>query len=421
MSPATTSRFNGYCVGCHNERLRTAGLELDQADLAAVDANAELWEKVVRKLRTGMMPPVGRPRPDQATRDGLVAWLESELDAVSGRTPNPGRGDSLRRLSRTEYRNAIRDLLALEVDVAELLPADDSSGGFDNASLGGLDPGRMEAYLLAARKVSRLAVGAPVRPTSHTFVVPSDLTQNRHVVGLPLGTRGGTVVPFTFPLDAEYDIDITLGRDFLQLFSTAPAGLSEPHDVVVTLDGKVVHTSRLAPAPLPAFLTRAAADEQGAGGQEPPERPPDLYQSNQDDSSGGPDVSIRLPVEAGERKLGVAFVAKGSKLIEQHLEPFERPHVAQGEDQRPEPVVETVEITGPFQAVHGQTDTASRRRIFSCRPQSRDDEVECAVAILGRLARRAYRRPVTPSDLDDLLAFYREGYEEGQDSPQGGF
>ena len=404
-----------YCVGCHNERLRTGGLMLDQAELANVGADAELWEKVVRKLRAGMMPPAGRPRPDPAPRDGLVAWLESELDQAAETNPNPGRVDGLRRLSRTEYRNAIRDLLALVVDVAELLPADDSSGGFDNASLGGLDPGRMEAYLLAARKVSRLAVGAAARPTSHTFVVPSDLTQNRHIAGLPFGTRGGVLVPFTFPRDAEYDIDITLGRDFLQLGLVGPAGLTEPHDIVVTLDGEIVHTELLEAPPLPSRRSRAGDTQDPVDGQV------DLYGSNDDDKGGGPDVSVRLSVQAGQRGLGVAFIAKGSRLIEQHQEPFERPHVAQGEDQRPEPIVQTVEITGPFQASDARTDTASRQRIFACRPASRLQETDCATAILGNLARRAYRRPVTESDLDDLLVFYREGYAAGQRYSEGGF
>ena len=398
-----------YCFGCHNERLRTADLMLDQADITDVGAAPELWEKVVRKLRAGMMPPAGRPRPDQARRDGLVAWLESELDRAAVRSPNPGRVDGLRRLSRTEYRNAVRDLLALDVDVAELLPADDSSGGFDNASLGGLDPGRMESYLLAARKVSRLAVGAAVRPVSRTFVVPSDLTQNRHIEGLPFGTRGGAVVPFTFPASGAYDIDIMLGRDFLQLGLVGPAGISEPHDLVITLDGEIVHTTRLEPPSMPS--------SQGAGDDEQA----DLYASNEDDTGGGPDISARLTVQAGKHALGVAFVDKGSKLIEQHQQPFERPHVAQGEDQRPEPVLETVEITGPFEVSGARADTASRRRIFSCRPASRGGETDCARTILTTLATRAYRRPATEEDLDDLLTFYREGYAEGQSAPEGGF
>ncbi len=399
-----------YCVGCHNDRLRTAGLALDRADLAAVGADPELWEKVLRKLRAGMMPPAGRPRPKPAARDGLVAWLQSELDRAALRNPHPGRVDGLRRLSRTEYRNAIRDLLALDVDVAELLPADDSSGGFDNASLGGLDPGRLEDFLLAARKVSRLAVAAPARPMSRTVVVPSDFTQSRHVSGLPFGTRGGVLVPFAFPSSGEYDIDITLGRDFLQLFATGPAGLSEPHDLVVTLDGELVHTARLEP-PAPPGRRRAGGDAAAAA----------PYASAADDTSGRRDVSVRVAVSAGRRRLGVAFADKGARLVEQHLEPFERPHVAQGEDQRSAPVVETVEITGPFAAMPSRPDTVSRRRIFACRPAARSEEEDCARTILATLARRAYRRPVSASDVDALLAFYRQGYAAGRATPAGGF
>ena len=410
--------LNRYCVGCHNERLKTAGLMLDQADLGDVSTDAELWEKVVRKLRAGMMPPVGRPRPDKAMLDGMVSWLETELDQAAAFNPNPGRVDGLRRLSRTEYRNVIRDLLALEVDAADLLPADDSSGGFDNASLGGLDPGRLEAYLLAARKVSRVAVGATIRPTSNTVVVPSDLTQDHHVAGLPFGTRGGALVPHVFPLDADYEIDVTLGRDFLQLGLTGPAGLTEPHDVVITLDGKLVHQVRLEPLQQPSKQnTTAGASQDPAALKEA------LYAATENEKkSGGPDLRVRLPVKAGQRMLGVSFVSKGSRLAEQHQQPFSRPHVAQGEDQRRQPVVQTVKITGPFD-VNGArpADTPSRRRIFVCRPTSSADETDCAKTILETLARRAYRRPVTETDLEGLLAFYNEGYTEGQASAEGGF
>ena len=407
-----------YCVGCHNERLQTADLMLDQADVSDVSVDAELWEKVVRKLRAGMMPPVGRPRPDTAMHDGLVSWLETELDQAAALHPNPGRVDGLRRLGRAEYRNAIRDLLALEVDVADLLPPDDSSGGFDNASLGGLDPGRLEAYLLAARKVSRVAVGAAVRPTSNTVVVPSDLAQDQHIAGLPFGTRGGALVPYVFPLDAEYDIAITFGRDFLQLGLTGPAGLTEPHDVVVTLDGELVHKVSLEPLQMPS-----RPDATALGGQDPAALREALYAATKNEKKGtGPDASVRLPVQAGQRLLGVSFVSKGSRLAEQHQEPFSRPHVAQSEDQRTQPVVQAVEVTGPFEASGTRpADTPSRRRIFVCRPADPADETDCAKTILKQLARSAYRRPVTETDLEELLAFYHEGYAEGQPSAEGGF
>ena len=402
---AQRALLDRYCVGCHNERTKDsyAGLALDSVDLANVSEHTAILEKVVRKLRGGMMPPAGRPRPDPTVRDDLVSWIETELDRAAVLDPNPGRVDGLRRLSRTEYQNTIRDLLALEIDVADLLLADDSSGGFDNASLGGLDPGRLESYLSAAMKVSRLAVGAPVRPESHTIVVPSDLPQDHHIAGLPFGTRGGAVVPHNFPVDAEYDIDIELGRDFLQLFSTGPAGLSEPHDVVVTLDGTPVYDYHLEPPP-PRSRQRVA----------PALREEDTVQKA--------DVSVRVPVQAGRRMIGVAFVGKGSRLVEQHLEPFSRPHVAQGEDQRTQPVVQTIKITGPYETTGVRpADTPSRRRIFFCRPATAAGETDCARTILATLARRAYRRPVTETDIEQLLAFYDEGYDEGRARAEGGF
>ncbi|MCY4077020.1 MAG: DUF1587 domain-containing protein, partial [Acidobacteria bacterium] len=233
---AEQALLDRYCVTCHNDNLRTAGLTLDSVDAARVEDHAEIWEKVVGKLRAGMMPPAGRPRPDRETYARLTAFLETELDRAAAANPDPGRADALRRLNATEYRNAIRDLLDLEIDVAALLPADDSSAGFDNVSLGGLDPGRLERYLTAARRISRLAVGAPLRSAvADTFIVPSDLNQTGHVEGLPFGTRGGTTVRYTFPVDAHYELRVELGKSWN---SNRVGGLRRPHDVVITLDGE---------------------------------------------------------------------------------------------------------------------------------------------------------------------------------------
>ena len=203
-----------YCVGCHNDSARTAGLALDTLDVEHVGENAEAWEKVVRKLRGRMMPPPGRPRPDEATYDRMVSYLETSLDRSAAVHPNPGRTDTFRRLNRTEYQNAIRDLLALDVDVSALLPKDDVSHGFDNVGVGELSPTLLERYLAAAQKVSRLAVGSSApSPASHVVVLPADLTQEDHVDGLPFGTRGGALVRHTFPLDGAYEIQIRLSRD----------------------------------------------------------------------------------------------------------------------------------------------------------------------------------------------------------------
>ena len=242
---AERALLDRYCVSCHNDNLRTGGVALDTMDVANVGESAEVWEKVVKKLRAGMMPPAGRPRPDQESYVSLTAYLETALDRAAASNPDPGRSDALRRLNASEYRNAIRDLLHLEVDVTALLPADDSSAGFDNVSLGGLDPGRLERYLTAAHKISRLAVGAPVRSAvADTFVVPSDLNQTGHVEGLPFGTRGGSTVQYNFPVDAEYELRVELGKSWN---SNSVGGLRGPHDVVITVDGEPVTVITVTP------------------------------------------------------------------------------------------------------------------------------------------------------------------------------
>src|SRR5713101_239962 len=203
-----------YCVTCHNERLKTADLRLDRIDAANPGAEAEVWEKVVRKVHTGTMPPSNMPQLSQDDRRALLMWLETSLDAASAAKPNPGRTETLRRLNRTEYQNAVRDLLALDIDVNSLLPADESSYGFDNVTVGDLSPTLLDRYISAAEKVSRLAVGRPGRsPGGDTIRIQPDLTQEEHLDGLPLGTRGGAVVRYTFPLDGEYEIQIRLARD----------------------------------------------------------------------------------------------------------------------------------------------------------------------------------------------------------------
>ena len=382
-----------YCVTCHNDSLRTAGLTLEALDAGDPGARAETWEKVVLKLRAGMMPPPGRPRPDRATYDRLASFLEAGLDHAAAAAPDPGRSDALRRLNATEYQNAIRDLLDLEIDVADLLPADDSSAGFDNVGLGGLDAGRMERYLGAAQKVSRLAVGAPVpSAVADTFIVPSDLNQDRHVEGLPFGTRGGATFRYNFPVDAEYDVRVELGKSWN---SNRVGGLREPHDVVITLDGEPVRVLTVHP--------RSRRDPSRAS--------LDLY--DQPDRTADADLVVRVPVAAGARTVGAAFVSRGSGVIERHRQPFLKVHITVGGDQRTQPAVYSLTITGPHDST-GAGDTPSRRRIFTCRPApGGQDGRACAEDILTTLARRAYRRPATRADLDTLLAFYAEGSAAG--------
>ncbi len=381
-SPAShTALLEQYCVTCHNERLRDRGtvpVALDAVDLSTVPAQAELWEKVIRKLRTGSMPPMGRPRPDARVADSFAVFLETEIDRAAASHPNPGRTEPLHRLNRTEYQNAIRDLLALDIDAAKLVPADDQSYGFDNiAGVLKVSPTLLERYMGAAREISRLAVGASaITPAGETFRVVSDLSQYQHRDGLPFGTRGGVSVPYNFPVDGDYDIKLEL----LDLFAGAP--IREPHQLELSLDGEQIGLFHLAP--------RDPEADQGAA-----------YNS-------GPDaLEVRVPVTAGPRVVTATFIKKTDALAESVRQPFARPH-GEGDYLLYQPHLGTVAITGPFN-VTGVDDTPARRRIFVCRPSSPVEEGPCARKILSTLARRAYRRPVAENDLDDLVAFYNEG------------
>ena len=377
--------LNQYCVTCHNEGLRSRGtvpLELQTVDLTTVPAEAELWEKVIRKLRTGSMPPSGRPRPDRAAADSFATWLETEIDRVAAEHPNPGRTEPLHRLNRTEYQNAIRDLLALDIDAAMLVPADDQSYGFDNiAGVLKVSPTLLERYLTAAREISRLAVGAStMSPAGETFRVVSDLSQYQHRDGLPFGTRGGASVSYNFPRDGEYDIKVEL----LDLFAAAP--IREPHQLELSIDGERVTIFALTP--------RDRENDQGAA-----------Y------NSGPDELQVRVQVNAGPRVVTATFIKKTDALAESIRQPFARPH-GEGDYLLYQPHLGTVTITGPFN-VTGVDDTPARRRIFVCQPLNSAEEAPCARQILSTLARRAYRRPVTGTDLDDLLAFYAQGRDSG--------
>ncbi len=388
-----------YCVTCHNGRMRTAGLALDEHDVAAVAAAPAVWETVVRKLRAGAMPPSPRPRPDAASYDRFVGWLEAELDRHAAANPDPGRTEAFHRLNRTEYHHAVRDLLDLEIDVAELLPADGASYGFDNiAGVLGVSPTLLERYLAAARKIARVAVGRPApSATAEVFRLASDLPQDDWVAGMPFGTRGGGAFRHTFPEDAEYDFRVTLARnagDNLGVFEV-------PHTVEVSLDGVLVRT----------FLV----------GGPPPDGPRDgderrAWRDRQRNIDR--DWEFRLPVGAGPRELRVTFVRKTAAYPETLRQPYLRPYTSiTGGDTRVQPYLGSVTVTGPFAAAGGPPteETPSRRRIFACRPAAGAAEAEetaCARRIVSALARRAYRRPVTPADLDVLLGFFDQGRGE---------
>jgi hypothetical protein len=236
--------INRYCLGCHNDRTKTQDVSLTGLDVQNVGPHRQLWERVARKLRARAMPPAGAPRPDEAAYERFVTALESSLDRAAAANPDPGRTDTFRRLTRTEYQNAIRDLLALDVDVTDLLPKDDASYGFDNVGAVGLSPTLLERYLSAAQKVTRLAVGSPLpAPASRVVVLPVDLTQEEHIDGLPFGTRGGTTVAHTFPRDGDYEIQVRLVRNRNENVE----GLTEPHDIEIALDGQRLRVFTVTP------------------------------------------------------------------------------------------------------------------------------------------------------------------------------
>jgi hypothetical protein len=376
-----------YCVACHNQRTRAGGLTLDALDLAHVDAQPAVWEAVVRKVRTRAMPPQGMPRPDDATVASLTSWLTAELDRAAV-APNPGR-PRLRRLNRAEYGNVIRDLLAVEVDVRSLLPADDSAFGFDNnADLLVVSPSLLERYLSAADRVSALAVGDPsTAPGSETYHTRGDQSQSQQLEGLPLGTVGGIGVRHTFPLDGEYQFQVALTRTNLE----ATRGLELPHQLEIAIDGERVFLGTIG--------GEAEAGQTGTVTEK----------SDATDAR----LRVRVAVKAGPRLVTATFIRKIAENTNR-LRPFLRSN-AGTYDSTGRPHVKSLTVTGPFNPT-GPGDTPSRRRIFICRPTSpatATAEEACARRILTTLARRAYRRPVGEGDVAPLLTFYREGRRKG--------
>jgi hypothetical protein len=398
---ATLARF---CFDCHDDAERTADLSLESLDVADVGADAAPWEHVIRKLRTGMMPPHnGGPRPAPAQSAALVTWLEDELDRAAAAAPDPGRTVPFHRLNRTEYRNAVRDLLAVDVEVADLLPADDASYGFDNiAGVLKLSPLLLERYLGAADKISRLAVGTPSPFVEFdSFRIPDDRSQEHRLPGLPFGTRGGVRLDYTFPLDAEYLISAELARDLNESLPMYP----EPQVLEVSIDRQRVATFTLE-SPVPA----------ASGG----ERPRLSREQREAHERADESWAVRVPVRAGRREVTVAFLDKAGALVTRKREPFLHPFPRgfNMDEQRTGAYLRRVEISGPYDAA-GPGQTASRERIFICRPAAEMPEPtpesrECAAAIIAGLARRAFRRPVGEADVEPLLEFYRFGHNEAR-------
>jgi len=397
-----------YCFDCHNDIDRTADLTLVSLDIGHVAGDAATWEHVVRKLRTGMMPPHdGGPRPSPEQSAELAGFLEDELDRAWHDAPDPGRTVPFHRLNRSEYRNAVRDLLAVDMDVGDLLPGDDASYGFDN--IGGvlkLSPTLLERYLAAADKISRLAVGTPAAYVEFdSFRVPDDRSQEHRLPGLPFGTRGGLRIEYIFPENAEYTISAELARDLNESLPMYP----EPQVLEVSIDRERVAAFTLEPP------TPASAGGTGSAGGEPPRltrEQRDAYQR------ADADWRVRVPVEAGRREVTLTFLDGAGALVTQKQEPFLYPFPRgfNMDEQRTGAYLRHVEISGPYDAT-GPGMTASRERMFVCRPATADpaptsQSADCAGTILSTLARRAFRRPVESHELEPLVDFYRSGHED---------
>jgi hypothetical protein len=337
-----------YCVKCHNLDDYSGGLDLEGLDFAHAEANADVWEKVIRKVKAGMMPPAGQERPERATMDAFAVQLEQQIDSHADLHP---AAPALHRLNRNEYANAIRDIFGFDIDAAALLPQDDASEGFDNIASGlAISPALIQGYTSAAMKVSRWVVGdMTATESSKSWNAPADLAQDQHIEGMPLGTRGGLKVTHNFPLDAEYDFSIRAGGGFNRNTNIK---------TIVMLDGEELTV-------------------------------PDLR-------------SFRLPITAGEHELVVAVMDMKRPAGVNDI--YSVYNVAGG--------VNTVEIIGPFNPT-GPGQTASRERIFSCYPQSNDEERRCAEQIAVNIATQAFRAPVTLAELEPVMAFYEQGRQQG--------
>lgn len=382
-SPSLKSRqvVEKYCVTCHDPDSKKGSLDLAAILQNPVAKHSAEWERVIRRVNSRQMPPVGRERPDDPTLDAFTSELSDTLDRLAAGNPRPGRTDTFRRLNRTEYRNAIRDLLALDVDPSAWLPKDDAGHGFDNVTVGDLSPTLLDRYITAAQRISRLAIGSPDRGGfAAVYRVRPDLTQEEHVEGLPFGTRGGTLIQHSFPRSGEYEIQVRLTRDRNEEIE----GLRASHELVVLLDGKQV--ADFVVAPPVGHRNFETVDEH---------------------------LKVRIPVEAGPRRAGVTFIKKPGSLLETKRQPYNA-HFNMHRHPRLGPAVFQVTINGPS-GTGDPGSTPSRNRIFTCRPSTAeaDTETACAEKIISTLQRRAWRRPVTPGEIQRPMEFFRKGRDAG--------
>jgi hypothetical protein len=366
-----------YCITCHNDKTKIANFSMEKLDLAAAGDHPEVWEKVIRKLRAGVMPPAGMPRPPLASYEGLRDYLETEIDRKAAGRANPG-SVVLHRLNRTEYANVIRDLLDLDVDVATLLPPDDSARGFDNnAGSLTISPTLLEAYTTAATRIARMAIGYWKTPTESAYIAPGDTSQNEHIEGLPFGTRGGMLVRHVFPADGEYKFEV-------QNFGLGKYIPGEKLEFLI--DGERV------------YLT----DYVGVG----------LSQGMSGEGDGS--IEVTIPVKAGSHVVGVTFPADNYRPSLDLIKQYERKSLENNSVPQLQayPAIGLLRIQGPFTPERPE-DSRSMRKILTCRPANTDQEETCAKQILSTLTRKAYRRPTTPQDLEWAWGFYQEGRREG--------
>jgi hypothetical protein len=393
VSVSQRDLLNRYCLTCHNDRARTGGLTLAALDVDHPAVDAEIWEKAIRKLRAGMMPPAGAPRPDRATLELFRHTIESSIDRAALEHPNPG-ATPLHRLNRNEYANAIRDLLGVDVDAAAMLPPDDSAEGLDNiADVLGTSPALIDRYISAAGKISRLAIGdTDIGPVSITYKVRGDLSQDRHIEGLPIGTRGGMLIRHNFPVDGEYLLKFSLLK---VNFGPTYGGAAKDEQLEVSVNGERVLLRDL--QSVPYYYIRGG--RQGG----PPGTPANP-------------LEIRLPLKAGPQTIIVTFIRKTAAAVDDLVQRFDattadlQTGVQFGYTTVPH--LSGVEILGPYN-ITGPGNTPSRARIFVCRPAAAAEDASCAKRIIATQARRAYRRPVTDADVAPLLTFYREGRKSG--------
>jgi hypothetical protein len=414
-----------YCTTCHNERLKTAGLMLDTMDVSDVSAHAPEWEKVVVKLRAGLMPPSGARRPAQGVIDDFASSLETALDLAAQAHPNPGRTEPFHRLNRAEYQNAIRDLLSLDLDMSAMLPTDEVSYGFDNiAGVLKLSPLLTERYLNAAQKIARLALGTPAPPGGELYRVPDQLDQDVRLEGMPPGTRGGTQVQYFAPRDGDFDLKVRVGRG---IDYDIPHFVGE-QNLEISVDGEQVHVFTLPATPdEPLNIERQVFRAPGTPGR---------TRTVRVDANGDPIADeaalarrklddnwvVRVPLKAGVHEIRATFLMKTDAVSEGFRKPFLKPYIGRGptdnRETREGASLRELEIMGPLNP-GAANESPSHRRVFVCQPAKPVDEPACAKTILSTLAKRAYRRPATANDVNVLLDFYNEGRANNAAFDQG--